>query len=849
MGGADTWRGIAFQAALTTIRALDVLEGQLGDWLDVDTGADISDYASGTAGGVVLVGQAKTRAQPNTWTPADLAAVVRRLVAVPDAGTARLEFVTDGSISPKAAVAMLPALTRVRDDEASDEDWHYLSGLDVERRAAPALRRLSIVTRHDSAPALLDSAVRRVRAIADLVAPIGDNEAELRVGRLLRAIDDAGSSNDLAASRLSREQIGAIVGVSPAAVDQAQPWSGDLADEYRRRVLAQHPVGVVELEAELEGLEPSVTDALAPFGTGDAPLGHRPVLDLLDRDCVIVGPAGAGKTRSLQLLRERAAREGLVPVLLAPRTYEPGTLAAAVRDAVMRTLGLVVAPATGATLLAAQDTVVVIDGASELPDAEMRRALGRDVEAVRGRTAAATVIVAGRSAAGMRPLDLPAYRLLPLDGDRRRAVGAELFGQDASPLVADIEQALGEAAGNPLMFAMALQAARDGHDVTSVTALYERSVARLAERARMGEEQETALGILGLTCVELVEDGRFSLDRWAWLLALERAVDALAARGLVADVRAVDILAQLERLGLLVPDADASGYSLLHDSFRDWLAARSIARRLAPQPAAFTEGWTAAAGHLVELEPGAPSLYAACTADLVVAAVAATRDTPPSQDAAQAGQETTGIFSRLLVTHLRPAHAAPWQDLEVVVRTSGRVTAAYLVPRSAKGDLTAAIAGLRFAEPAGPLRIAVTLFYGRLRRLLQRPLAYPDAVPGEPVALAAAVAAHFTAARYAMTRLADDAVPTLADRVRDNIGWRGMRGRVHPHERDEEPRPHGLRYTHDATDVLVDASSEPLADATRMTGAEEYLRESPEQHAAAAVQTALAALLEGFDRI
>lgn len=208
MSGADTWRGIAFQAALATVRAMDVLEGQLGDWLDVDSGDDIVDYSSGADGGLTLVGQAKIRAQPNTWTPADIAEVVRRLIAVPDGSGARLEFVTDGSLSPESASTFLPALDRLRDGEATDDDWAYLGRHRLNAADTEPLRRLSVVTRHDSAPALLDRTVRRVRALADLTAPITDDEAELRVLRLLRSVDERGSSADDAASRLSRGQVG-----------------------------------------------------------------------------------------------------------------------------------------------------------------------------------------------------------------------------------------------------------------------------------------------------------------------------------------------------------------------------------------------------------------------------------------------------------------------------------------------------------------------------------------------------------------------------------------------------------------------------------------------------------------
>lgn len=849
VAGADTWRGIAFQAALATVRAMDVLEGQLGDWLDVDAGDDIVDYASGADGGLTLVGQAKIRAEPNTWNPADITEVVRRLIAVSDSSNARLEFVTDGSLSPESVSTLLPALNRVRDDEATDEDWAYLARHRLSATDTEPLRRLSLVTRYDSAPALLDRTVRRVRALADLTAPINDDEAELRVLRLLRTIDERGSSADDVASRLSREQIGELVGVTPQVVDRARPWSTELAHQFRQSVIDRPHTPVVELVTELESLQPSVTDVTGELGSpGERPT-REPVLNLLDRDCLIAGPAGAGKTWSLELLRLHAATEGLVPVLLSPRTYEGGALSALVRDAVSRTLGFVVAPSTGAILLASQETVLIIDGVSELPEPEMRRLLARDLDEVRSRLAAATVIGSGRSVGALRPLDLPVYWLVSLDRDRRREVATELFVEDLSPQVAAIEDALGDAAGNPLLFTMALDLAADGADIESVSSLYESFVARLTDRSQLGQEMETPLGILGLACVELVEEERFALDRWSWLLSMERAITMLRERGLVGDLAAVDVLGASQRVGLLVSDADQSGFSLVHDSFRDWLAARAIARGLAHRPSVFGPAWSAVASHLAEMGPHDREFLAACAADLVVASAAAAREIPPNSSDAQLAEDATMVLGILLATHLRPSNAQSWAQTKVAIRQTTQGVTAYLLPDGAEDDLSAAIAGASFGESAGALRVAVTLFFERLKRLLARSPAYPVPVPGDLDELAAAVAEHFVAQRDALDALADELVPTMAARIRDHIGWRGLRGRINPDPHDRFSDSNMLSYTFDAAEISIDVSPELLPEATRATAAQDFIREAPERTAADALANALQALLEGFSRI
>jgi hypothetical protein len=847
VAGADTWRGVDFQAALATARALDVLEGQLGDSLDVDCGAEIADYSSQRADRLLLVGQAKTRAQPNTWAPADLTEVIRRLIAVPATENASLEFVTDGSLSRESASTLLPTLDRVRDDEATDQDWTYLAGHHLTAADADALKRFSLITRHDSTNAVLNLAVRRVRTLADLQAAVTDEEAELRVLRLLRRIGEHGSSSEEKASRLTRADVGEIVGVQPDVIDRARPWSEELSQAYRQTITDEPGLSaVVELDAELQALPTVESVEFGAAADGEDQRARQAVLDLLDRDCLITGPAGAGKTRSLQMLQLRAAEEGLIPVLLSPRTYEKGALAAAVRDAVTRRLGFVVAPATGAILLARQETVLLIDGVSELAEPEMRRLLARDIDDVRGRLVAATVIVSGRSVGGLRPLDLPAYRLVELNRESRREMATELLGQEAGPIVAAIEAALGEAVGNPLLFAMALKLGANGTNAETVGALYEAFVDHLAERSQLGQEIETPLGVVGGVCADLVEQGRFSLDRWTWLQAMESKIDALRGRGLVGgDLAAVDMLNILERIGLLVADADQSGFSLLHDSFRDWLAARALAIGLAAQPSAFGAQWAAVAAQLAETGQFDRAFLKACTADLAVASAAAMRELSPDFD--NIDELTTDLLHSLLVEHLGDRHAAAWSGTRIVTRDTDQGKAAYLLPAEARDeDLAAAIAGAQFGHDVGPLRIAVSLVHDRIRRALRTPSGWPAPVPHDAQGLARAVEQHFVARRQALTRQAEEIVPTLAERVDEHLGWRGLSGCIAATSDEDHMDHHLLRYTFDVAGVTVKVGTDGLAEATRTMGAEDFVRESPEQAAADALSGAVAVLLVGF---
>lgn len=846
MGGADTWRGIAFQAALTTSRAMDVLEGHLGDWLDIDAGADVIDYASGNADGRILLGQAKTRQEPYDWPPADLAGVIGKLVAEADDAPVRMEFVTDGQLSPVSANKLLPALARVREGQATADDWEYLGGHGLGTAMSASLARVDVITRYDSPSAVLDRAVRRLRALADLAVPISDDEAELRVARLLRAIEQRGAEASDAMSRLTREEISAIVEIDVQVVDNATPWNDDVADEYRDRIGALPSLDrVVELEAELQALTPTVSSTdFAPFNDGADESAREPVLDLLDRDCLLVGPAGAGKSRSTDMLRRRAAEVGLVPVLLAPRTYSAGGLQGAVGAAVGRVLGRVVAPATGQTLLSREDTVLIIDGASEMADPQMRVALARDLRDLRAQLHAPTVIVSGRSVGGLRPIELPAYRLRELDRELRTEIAGSLVGDDAPYAVGLLDRALGEAVGNPLLFTMGLELLLAEEEVEDVASVYAGFVNRLARNADVAGELQSSLAVVGMASVEMVEEEQFSLDRWSWLSKLERAADALKARGLVdKSMTAVGVIDAMTTIGLFIADEDLSGYSLWHDSFRDWLAAEAIGAGAAEMPAAFDRRWTAVASHLAGADRDDEAFLAACAADLIVCATAAERSSAAPDDP---GPLATRLFQDLVERHL-PQLVAELAGCTVLAgRTDGGLAAYLLAP--GEDAVERALGGVQFGKPAGALQIATTLILGVLREAFRPGRVVRRRPAREAHALARSVEEHFVARRDAVDRLVSDIAPTLADAVRDHLRWRGLRATLTPSSGRSVLDGHRLTYSYDADGVRVTVSCDAPDDFRASTLAEDFVRDPPERAAIEAVNTVLKALLPGYGR-
>jgi hypothetical protein len=99
MSGADTTRGITFQTVVALAEAIAMVTDPDAVLLRVEGREDIVDYeVIGAAGKRLRVRQAKTKAEPYTWSAAGLLEVLRAWAALPDVAEAEFEFVTDGQL-------------------------------------------------------------------------------------------------------------------------------------------------------------------------------------------------------------------------------------------------------------------------------------------------------------------------------------------------------------------------------------------------------------------------------------------------------------------------------------------------------------------------------------------------------------------------------------------------------------------------------------------------------------------------------------------------------------------------------------------------------------------------------
>ncbi len=854
MAGTDTSRGINFQAAFTVGLALDVLAGEGGETLHVDPGPDIVDYSVRDASGaLLLLGQAKTRGEPYTWAPGKLTSIIRRLAEVPGSENARLQFVTDGTLSRETLTSLAPAIERVARSEATAEDWQYLARHELTPEQAGMLARVELYSGYDSAGAQLERVVRRVRALRDLTAPVSDEEAEHIVSRLLHAVTERGTRRH-GPSELSREQIGAIVGVAPATVDSAQPWSEELAAHQRELITAAPaPAYTVDLKVKAVELLPTYTQ-LSAIGAQDGEGtgfpgsradggGTRSALDLLDGDCAIFGSTGAGKSTTLGALARRAASEGLTAVVLSPVSYRAGELAALVRRALSRELATELGPGVGATLLARPDTVLLIDGAGEQATPQMARAFARDIAELRERLHAPTVVLAARTLTTLRLFNLAAYKLQSLDRQTRRAIAAAITGDEpfAGQVCAALEHDLHGAVDNPLLFTMAVGLVLEERPPASIGEIFAGFLEGLRAKAQGGLDWELAIPCLGVVCTQMIAADKLTQSRWDWLISLEQTLGALKERGLAGTLTAAEVLDGMQDAGVLVDSDDGTELSLLHDSFRDWLAAQAIKRRLAQLPGEISADWSAAAGYLAEASTDADTLLRFCE-DPIVATHAASLER--NQRHEHHDELATAAFKRL-IEHLAPQIRETVQGMFVITRKQHGHTRVLLIPATDGPEkLARAVIGADLPSGAGPLSCAVALWFEHLRHSLRERTSPPEPVPGERAALAAAIESRFGAQRE---QLVAGTLPRLEQAVIAHAGWSGLEGNVGPASENELGRNHAFSYGYRAntTRVTIDDQHDRSAFTTR-TSAEDWLRPSPYQAALRALRAALSDLLAGF---
>ncbi len=813
MSGVDTVRGIGYQQAQAVLEAVALLDNSAAAALRVEGVEDVADIEVLDHRSRLLVGkQFKVRADEHTWGQAELVTVMRRWAAVPGAESAVFEFVTDGRLGPSGR--------RVRDAlrAAAAGEFAGLAAVLGDEEDAPVVVRLArAVVRQDPVRvgALLLRAERQVMSMLAAPATAADarREAEAAVNRLFALLMERAGHPDADRRVVDRAEIAAVLGV---AADQAadQRWPGKVRGRYLERAAAL-------------ALDTVATPLLEPVG-GDAAasrvevVGEQrrlPVVDMAERvPALLAGRTGEGKSTACRVLLRDAAAAGR-PVLLAhAEAYLPGRLGALAADALSEVLGEPMPAATGAQALADADVTLVVDGVSEVPRT-LRDALAEDLRAqVASGRGGAGVIVVGRDVAALRAV-LPASRVPArfavagldrqrrLDAAHRLVNGAappvqpERFPEEVRMLAAQAERALGDAAGNPLLFVMAVRLLSEGVSFTDRAGMYAAFVERLAERTG-AEGVAEAKRVLGVAFASLLDEGRRYADPYEW-----RALVADAAAVLAVDAERADEAAR--RSGVVTSIGYAQTVVPMHDSFADYLAGAAHAAGLVPLPARLAQADEQRVAFAAQVGGVDAALAAAVARDLPLLAVAVAEHDARALDAS-APAEVAALLAALAGADA-PAGVALWRDRVRVVAFADDGGEARWVDDDEAHDLaqnTPHVAG-----SGGPLDLAVRLWRHNLRVRLTPPRALP---PGRPQTVDDAVEvlrAHTAATVAELGRLLDVLPAAALPAIAAQIGPFGLTARVgHRHQRVRGAE-WSMAYTHtDEIDIAAVPGDEEQLD-------------------------------------
>lgn len=771
MGGVDTYRGIAYQHAQAVLSALDVLESGEFTAIRVEGAADVIDIELLDANGRVAVGkQAKVRADEYTWAKADLVGLLRRWAAVDAPDGASFRFVTDGRLGPsgeevrdalaEAAAGRRGSLAELLGEEADGE---------TVRRAA----RVTVVQDPGGTGALLARADRRVMALLPSARSGADavEQAKSAVDVLFRLLLDRACLPDVADRAVSRDEICGALGIPPSAT-AVLPWAGDVRDRYLTAVAAEAPAAV---PARLQAEEPS-----GPQGEG---------VDALLADwaapAAVAGPTGAGKSTAARELRAAAAAQGRVVVVAHAETYIPGRIDALVADAVSDVLGREVPMLTGRQVLAETGTVVVIDGVSEVPE-PVRAALAEDLRAPVAAGRGARLVLLGRGLAAVRSV-LPTssapslFRMEPFGRERREALaesvvvsGAGAGDGAARVVLARAEEALGDAAGNPMLLEMTLGLIASGVPFDDRAAVYAAFLDKLGQKTG-AQGLGVATVVLGACFARLLDDGRRYADPYTWRRLLVEAAEAQSAVIGPVDATAVDDAAR--RSGLLVRLGQSETVAAVHDSFADYLAGLALARGAVAFP--------------VDVKPGDEErlLFAAqiggmdrAFSEAVVARLPFALPRFAALDRRVVGDgapDEVSAILRAVIPPGAPAGADLWRNPD------GRVVA---VARADNGgwltddEARAAMASRTWAAGmGGPVDLAVRLWRHWLLEVVRGTGGAGLPRPRTAEEARDAVAAHATKVAAETDRIVRAAVPAEhRAAVADEIGPTGLTGHVLP---------------------------------------------------------------------
>lgn len=811
MSGVDTVRGINYQHCHALLVALDVAADPALLGIRVEGTEDVLDLevlgpSSSNGSPVVVRGaQMKSRIAPYTWAKGELLTVFRRWADLTASKSAAFEFLTDGQLAPSGHV-VVAAL-----DAARGGDLGLIAALLGIADTDPICEiaaRVRVISEPGSVEALLLSAEVEVRGRLSIGSRHPDSETESvdRVNELFRLISTRSGLRDPGDRFISREEIVAVLG-GASHLPATDRWESALCGEYQAAVAALDVSAEVApaMRAGWQSEELRIED-----------------LDRTSTSLVLAGRTGSGKSTLSRLWRHNSAVEGRSVVVCHVEAYIANRLDRLVADAVGDLVGRDLPRVVGRQTLADPSTTLVLDGVSEVPPL-LRDGLAEELRTHLAGGHGARVVLVGRDetvCASVYPTSVATGRLFPQafsrqqrteltakvlsrpadtegapasdaattpaqPGEHRAPDGpGEMLATEYATALAQVEHALGDAAGNPMLLRLALELVADGVPFTDRASVYGGSVARMAARTNAGDVR-VASAMLGVVFARLLDQGKRYANPLEWERLFTEAAALMQEHGIAAEV--AQIREAVARSGLVNAIVTGIGSTMLkgpiHDSFADYFAARAHADGLVQLP-----------DNLLENDENRILLSAQMIMLSKPDVLAVAEDLPftlvrlSESDHNTIADDTPEFVASILRVVLPQAAAVGvtmWRRRDDTPLAQVGNGSSGWVDLSAAPDL---FAGMTVAiEPGdGPVAVATRLWRLMLNQRLRRGSGPRPRTPRSRQEACDQLTAHthrVVAAAEVIT--ADVAPPVAAERLAQTVGPLGMTGVVYERERHE----------------------------------------------------------------
>jgi hypothetical protein len=149
MSGAAMIRGSSFQAVVTLAAVIGMVNDPAAALIRVEGKEDVVDFeVIGVAGERLRTCQAKTKAEPRTWSASGLLPVLQSWAALPESHETDFEFITDGQLG-ESGVQLSVVIERVKagaDDAEIAELAARMGRVGGILPSAELLRRVTLTT-------------------------------------------------------------------------------------------------------------------------------------------------------------------------------------------------------------------------------------------------------------------------------------------------------------------------------------------------------------------------------------------------------------------------------------------------------------------------------------------------------------------------------------------------------------------------------------------------------------------------------------------------------------------------------------------------------------------------------